>query len=292
MLDRLIAATGKLGEKNLTIKRRLLRNKALNNTWQKFKFLLAKDIDKSFREASQSFFRQNTERVNQITSWLADEESKKTFLKMIAFRSRGKRAGFIRYHGGDSQYFLNDFFKFHEKEVFIDCGAYTGDTVDVIVSICPAYDKIIAFEPDPKNYATLSAKHGANPKMVLFNTGVSDHDGDVQFTANGTSGSVIVTTPDETTTSIQVRAIDSIGFDRVTFIKMDIEGAELQALQGARKTILRDRPKLAICIYHSNEDMLRLAEYIHGLVPEYRLWVRQHHPFQRRETVLYAQAGE
>ena len=68
---------------------------------------------------------------------------------------------------------------------------------------------------------------------------------------------------------------------------MDIEGAELPALQGAKNTIQKNKPKLAISIYHSNEDMLRLAEYIHGIVPEYKLYVRAH-TMGIAETILYA----
>ena len=68
---------------------------------------------------------------------------------------------------------------------------------------------------------------------------------------------------------------------------MDIEGAELPALQGAEHIIKKNKPKLAISIYHSDEDMLRLAEYIHELVPEYRLFIRAHRP-GIAETVLYA----
>ena len=75
--------------------------------------------------------------------------------------------------------------------------------------------------------------------------------------------------------------------NRVTFIKMDIEGSELEALKGAQQTIQRDRPKLAICIYHKPEDMTDIPLYIKSLVPEYRLYVR-HHSNRCSETVLYA----
>jgi hypothetical protein len=89
--------------------------------------------------------------------------------------------------------------------------------------------------------------------------------------------------------SIQVKTIDNLNLEKVTFIKMDVEGAELNALKGAEKTILKDKPKLAICIYHSNEDMVCIAEYIHNLAPEYKLYVRQHFLFpSAAETVLYA----
>ena len=68
---------------------------------------------------------------------------------------------------------------------------------------------------------------------------------------------------------------------------MDIEGAELESLQGARKTIRRDRPKLAVCIYHKPEDMIEIPLYIKELVPEYKLYIR-HHSNSGTETVLYA----
>lgn len=70
-------------------------------------------------------------------------------------------------------------------------------------------------------------------------------------------------------------------------IKMDVEGAELESLKGARETILRNRPKLAICIYHKPEDMTEIPLYIKSLVPEYKFFVR-HHSNYFAETVLYA----
>ena len=90
-------------------------------------------------------------------------------------------------------------------------------------------------------------------------------------------------------TCIEVMPIDEAVdlSERVTFIKMDVEGSELEALKGARRTIVRDKPKLAICIYHKPEDMLTLPWYIKSLVPEYKLYLR-HHSVMATETVLYA----
>jgi hypothetical protein len=86
-----------------------------------------------------------------------------------------------------------------------------------------------------------------------------------------------------------VRAIDNCQeCSDATFIKMDIEGAELQALIGAQNTIVKNKPKLAICIYHSDEDMLRLAQWIHCKVPQYKLFVRQNNNYTAAATVLYA----
>lgn len=88
---------------------------------------------------------------------------------------------------------------------------------------------------------------------------------------------------------IEVTTLDSeVGDDKVTFIKMDIEGSELNALKGARKTIMKYKPRLAICIYHKPEDIYEIPEYILSIVPEYRFWIR-HYSSYTWETVLYAE---
>lgn len=91
----------------------------------------------------------------------------------------------------------------------------------------------------------------------------------------------------EETYSISVVAMDSIIKEKVTYIKLDIEGAELEALKGAQEIIKRDKPKLAICIYHKKEDMVEIPYFIKQLVPEYRLFIR-HYSNNECETVLYA----
>lgn len=87
---------------------------------------------------------------------------------------------------------------------------------------------------------------------------------------------------------VPVRSLDQVAECKdATFIKMDIEGSEYYALVGARNVICKNKPKLAICMYHSDEDMLRLVELIHEMVPEYRFYIRQHSN-SVCETVLYA----
>ena len=88
--------------------------------------------------------------------------------------------------------------------------------------------------------------------------------------------------------SVQLFSIDDLEECKdATYIKMDIEGSEMDALKGAKNTIMRNSPKLAICIYHSDEDMLRIVSYVHDLNPSYKLYVR-HHSRGSSETVLYA----
>ena len=78
--------------------------------------------------------------------------------------------------------------------------------------------------------------------------------------------------------------------EKVSFIKMDIEGAELPALNGAEKIIQRHKPKLAVCVYHKREDLITIPQYIKSIVPEYKFYLRVHFPYAS-ELVLYGVCG-
>ena len=88
--------------------------------------------------------------------------------------------------------------------------------------------------------------------------------------------------------TIEAASIDQMcGLEKVTFIKMDIEGSEREALKGAERVILRDKPRLAICVYHKWEDLYEIPMMVKRMAPEYRLYLR-HHSDTAMETVLYA----
>ena len=236
-----------------------------------------------------AFYTKNAVRVNAVANMLADERSRKEYLGIIKFRQSHQKKDFPLCDGKLPEYFIEEV-TFGKDEVFLDCGAYIGDTLDVFVKRCPNYANIVAFEPDKKNFALLTQKYGNNPKITLMDIGVYDADGESSFAERGLkSNSAITDKTSENTACISIKAIDNLNLKNVSFVKMDIEGAELPALKGAKKTIARDKPKLAICIYHSDEDMLSIAEYIHALVPEYKLYVRHHRLYPMcGETVLYA----
>jgi FkbM family methyltransferase len=240
-------------------------------------------------ENAALFFVENAKRVNAITDMLADEQSRNEYLGIVKFRQTRNKKDYpkLKY---EYEYFFSGL-KLGEDEVFIDCGAYIGDTIDQFLKRCPKYKQIVAFEPDSKNFKELEKRHSCNPKITLINAGVYDKEGEILFKELGGYSRIT----DETNSGqsnivhIQVKTIDDLKLNNVSFIKMDIEGAELNALKGAEKTILKNKPKLAICIYHSDEDMIRIAEHIYDLIPEYKLYVR-HYSFYPSitETVLYA----
>jgi FkbM family methyltransferase len=144
--------------------------------------------------------------------------------------------------------------------------------------------QIIALEPELSNFQLLQKFYKGNDSITLINAGAYKTDGTISFGGDSTTGSI-----GKGQTEISIIKIDNLEYSKsITFIKMDIEGAEIDALLGAEQTIKKKKPRLAICIYHSDEDMIRLAELIHSWVPEYKLYVRQHTKFCTSETVLYA----
>ena len=232
------------------------------------------------------FYQENSNRIDQICGWLADEESRETYMQTIQFRISKKRKDLPRRYPEEMQYF-DKVIRLHSHEVFVDCGAYTGDTAERFIKKTHGkYKKIVCFEPDAQNYRVLQQKTIAN--LIPIQAGVWSEDTVLHFDSDQATGSKITDSALQNSVEVAVKSIDNTeACADATFIKMDIEGAELPALRGAEKTILRNHPKLAICIYHSNEDMLRIAEYIHSLVPEYKLYVR-HYTYEMMETVLYA----
>ena len=232
-----------------------------------------------------AFYAQNAGRVAAVTGMFADARDKLIFEKIIRFRQTYAKCDYPPCER-KPQYF--HVFQFGNDEAYIDCGAYMGDTLDEFIKNCPRYKHIAAFEPENANFQKLQARYAGKRDVTLLNIGAYDKEGTL-FIKGRDAWVSVATDGRDGAAAIRVNTIDNLGFEKVTFIKMDIEGAELNALKGAEKTILRDKPKLAICIYHSNEDTLHIAEYIHHLVPEYRFRVRQYNCYPYiDETVLYA----
>ncbi|KLU63622.1 hypothetical protein DEAC_c44790 [Desulfosporosinus acididurans] len=151
---------------------------------------------------------------------------------------------------------------------------------------------IYAFEPDEENFKTLNKEleelsvNACNDQIIAFNAGVFDKNERVLFQPNSNGGGSQIN--ENGLQTIEVLALDSVLCEKeVTFIKMDIEGAEKEALLGAKEIITSQRPKLAICVYHKPEDLWEIPLLIKSWVPEYKLYLR-HHCHDITETVCYA----
>ena len=187
------------------------------------------------------------------------------------------------------QYFDEDIMKPCRNEIFIDGGCFDCSTDKLFIKWCGGdYKKIYAFEPDKVNYEKCLTSAQQIPNMELINKGLWSREEILHFAGNAGQGSKIIETQDQNVTTVSVAAIDDVvGEDKVTFIKMDVEGAELEALKGARRTIMKHHPRLAISIYHKPEDVWEIPSYILSLSADYRFYIR-HYQLSKNETILYA----
>ena len=188
----------------------------------------------------------------------------------------------------DKQYFEKDILPVWDDEIFVDGGCYDGRTVRQFIKYCNGnYKKIYSFEPDTGNYikARDSLKKFPVSNLDLINKGLWECPARLCFTGNASQGARI---SEEGSITIDTASIDDVvADDKVTFIKLDVEGAEYKALEGARNTIIQNRPKLAISVYHKPEDIFELPELILSMNEEYRFYLR-HYQLGQFETILYA----
>lgn len=223
---------------------------------------------------------------HRVYDALQDEKSKQVFIAYLN-QKISMKLGYMAKVKSPIQYFEDDLITFSNNEVFVDCGAYDGDSALAFIAALKrqkidSYEQIIAFEPDEVNYAKLCAKK--IDKCMAVKKGVSDKAQVLFFSQSDTSSAVCETGE----TKIEVDTIDNVvGSKNVTMIKMDIEGAELGALQRAAQTIKRCHPRLAICAYHKREDLYELSQFILGLDSMYKLYLRCYEDFSN-EVVLYA----
>ncbi len=171
----------------------------------------------------------------------------------------------------------------------MDCGAFTGDTVEEFIKFVNGnYSKIFAIEPDKENFDKLKKFVADNgyKNIALFNCGVWDKKETLYFRSQGDMGSAI---SEEGNVTVEVDAIDNmVGDFPVNLIKMDVEGAELNALKGSVQTMKRSKPLLALSAYHRKEDLITIPQFIKEIYKDCRFYLRKHEGYDLYGLDLYA----
>lgn len=176
-----------------------------------------------------------------------------------------------------------------DNESFVDAGCYDGKTnLEFIKWSKEKYSHIYAFEADPKNLIKVKKnlnKAKIRDKIDIIPKGVWSNNTILKFNSMNNIGSLI---QEEGIIDLPVTTLDNKLCDKeITFIKMDIEGSELNALKGAKKIICEQKPKLAISLYHKRKDILDIPDLLLSYNPEYKFYLR-HYSLCNCETVLYA----
>lgn len=236
-----------------------------------------------------AFCQKHAAAFEALRAGFADEKSRRTLDALIAVHA-GRASDAIQRLlalGEPSQYFNALTFSVDsDEDVFFDCGAFDGDTVRQYADFTGGrYKHIVAFEPLEENRTALQRRIQNIPRVSIVEKGTWDANTRLRFNANTSASSVQA----EGELEIPVTTIDDIAAGgKVSFIKMDVEGSECETLCGARRTIERWHPKLAVCVYHKPEDLFRCHALIRDYgMGQYRFYLR-HHSNRLSETVLYA----
>ena len=271
--------------------KKFLKEDVVENIY-KFDFL-----ECAFEKPDIDYVKQNCVAFENLYNSLEDAVSKETLIAYVN-QCITKDLKFLEPLKCEEQYFLPELKLGYQSETFLDCGAYDGDTILKFVQHIGEGDTpcgcehIYAIECDNLNFDKLKSVENELglfknkvKQVTLLNTGLWCEKGKLSFNNRGSISSKIDSDGELT---IEVDTIDNlVNGASVTFIKMDIEGAELNALKGAEKTIKKYRPRLAICVYHKKDDLLNMFRYIKTLHEDYKLCLRAHSIFTE-ELVLYA----
>ena len=240
------------------------------------------------QDLPHKIYEEGTE-VREAADLWCDEKSRSEYLAQVRWRAYGDYDG-LGIPDSEEQYFPDNIFRLMPDEDFVDCGAYDGDTLRRLIHRRRDFRHIAAFEPDPINYGKLSQyvagldSHVCQ-KISLHNLAVGAARTHVSFNATGTDGAAIASHGES---MVECCPLDeTLHESKPTYLKMDIEGAEQDAIVGAQSTIRNHRPVMAVCVYHRQNDLWRLPLAIRSLYPDYRFFLRTHE-VDGRETVCYA----
>ena len=238
---------------------------------------------------SVDYLKSQAKDMETIYEILGDQFSRDTYEALIHYRVNRNQKLLDQFTlPFNEQYFPESFGGIpflNDKEIFVDIGAYTGDTVqEFVATVKGNYKHIYAFEPDERSFCLLKDNTKDISDISLIQKGVGNQITQAGISSKGTA-SVIGTGGDY---QIQIDTLDhALAGIPVTYIKMDIEGMESNAIRGAANIIRTYKPKLAVCIYHSDRDMVNLPKLILNLNPDYKLYIR-HYTNCLLETVCYA----
>lgn len=233
--------------------------------------------------ATREDYCRSKEAWQALYAALADEESRRTLQEVLAYRVSANPAVMARYGIRVADQYFEDFVGIGPAETFVDGGGYDGDTTAQLYQRTGGLKASYLFEPDRGNMEKARLRLRDIPGVVYLPFGLSDQRGQLRFAADGGSASRISA---EGGSTIEVTSLDLAVPEPISFIKLDVEGAELAALRGAERHIREDRPKLAVAVYHNPADLHAVPDLIGGWRQDYRLYLR-HYTQGWSETVMY-----
>lgn len=213
-------------------------------------------------------------RLQKVYCQLADDASRSVFSSVLNYKLSGKPQYLWQC---ETERFkdLQQLLKPGSRESYLDLGAYDGDTIREFLKLTGgSYGEITAVEADRRNYRKLCAKTEGLKNVHLIEAAVWNEDTELEFSDSGGRQSTLINAHKRVVKAVRMDRV--LGEKKVSWIKMDVEGAEKEALLGLKEHIMRDKPKMFIAAYHYDNDFFELPELIRRLNPEYKIYLRKH----------------
>ena len=232
----------------------------------------------------REFYNSNIENFHKAYELLADNQSKKVYENIIKFQYTGNIEYLADCETAKDEVF-NNILKPGNSESYLDLGAYRGDTIEEFLRYTNnEYKDITAFEPNPKNFKKLQEYCKNLDKVSLWQIGSYSKNTVINFNNKAGRNSAI----SGQGTPTQVATVDSVLCGKkITYAKLDVEGAEKDTFVGMEKTLKLFKPKLNVAAYHRSEDIFSLVLQIKEINPNYKFYLRHHPYIPHWDTNLY-----
>lgn len=239
---------------------------------------------------NMEFFKRHEAKLDEVYSWLADEQSRNTFRSVIEYKLSGDIA-FLDSCDADEETVTRDLLSPENIREYVDLGAYNGDTIRKLIPMAPKLSRVLALEPDRRNFRKLSEYAESLSETIKIKPlplAAWDHPETLLMDASGNRNANLSAGGKETV-SVEADALDNvIGDLRPDYIKYDVEGSEHQALMGSRHTIKTHCPHLLVSLYHRSEDLFALPALIREIAPGHKLYLRKLRYIPAWDLNLYA----
>ena len=228
-------------------------------------------------------YQYRRDEYDAVYRMLADEESKKVFSDIMDFRLNYNLSAMSDYQTRIEEEYFEPFLHLKEEgEVFCDVGGFDGETSVEFIKRCPKYEMIHFFEPEPHYMESAKFNLIVYDKVKYYQCAASDKKGVLHFHSKGPGSKVA----DNGELEVHADRIDNMVKSPVTFLKMDVEGSETFAIDGAKETILKNHPRLAICVYHKGADLIDIPYHVFKIRNDYNIYLR-HYSDGITETVMF-----
>lgn len=228
----------------------------------------------------------NLDFYKTFSSKLNDFESQETFKKFVNYRYNFELSAMIDYKVRVDQQYFEDFIDLEGCSI-VDGGGFDGDTSEEIARRFPKFGRIHFFEPSPTNLARAKQRLQHLERVTFYNCALSDSFGTLGFDPDAGSASHVTSNTDNVI-EVPCRRLDDVIDGPIDFIKLDLEGWELKALQGGELIIVRDRPYCAVAIYHAAADLREVVTWFTSVYGADRVkFYLRHYTQGWSETILY-----